>query len=377
MAEMDLKLRIVPDISLLKKAVKDLSKDATGGVEAGKKDEASKDSKKLLATVKSLFKVVGIVAIGALLISALLKPFEPIIKLLGVILSLLFLPLIPLLKPVLLILADMAKNIAESAGAFLSGDIGLGEFIAQVGSELITGFAAIVPVVLELFLQILNAFLEALPVLIPLLGEALEKVIAALVTFMPLFVDALIAFMEAVPVEKIIGALTTVILALIPFAGVLIEAFADFIAAIIPQIGKIVPSLVEAFVAIIEAMIPLIPQLMDSLIVVMDALLTAMFAAITGKIKNFFGFGGGGNETSVADAIIRPNGQIIRTDPADTLIATKDPGALGRSEGGFIFSPTINLNGAINSELDVRRMAEQIAQIGADALSRKTGSLRF
>ena len=40
-----------------------------------------------------------------------------------------------------------------------------------------------------------------------------------------------------------------------------------------------------------------------------------------------------GNSTSVGDAIIRPNGDVIETDPRDTLIATQNPGALGGGGG--------------------------------------------
>ena len=40
-----------------------------------------------------------------------------------------------------------------------------------------------------------------------------------------------------------------------------------------------------------------------------------------------------GKETSVGDAILRPNGEVIKTSPKDTLIATQSPGQLG--EGGL------------------------------------------
>lgn len=58
---------------------------------------------------------------------------------------------------------------------------------------------------------------------------------------------------------------------------------------------------------------------------------------IKDKILGVVG-GGGGTETKVGDAIIRPDGSVIRTDPRDFLIATKNPGNLG---GG---STTININ---------------------------------
>jgi hypothetical protein len=44
---------------------------------------------------------------------------------------------------------------------------------------------------------------------------------------------------------------------------------------------------------------------------------------------------------NVHDAIITPGGQVIQTDPADYLFATKTPGSLGGGSGGI----TINING--------------------------------
>ena len=36
-----------------------------------------------------------------------------------------------------------------------------------------------------------------------------------------------------------------------------------------------------------------------------------------------------GKKTDVQDAIIRPNGDVIRTDPKDTILATQTPNAVG------------------------------------------------
>jgi hypothetical protein len=46
--------------------------------------------------------------------------------------------------------------------------------------------------------------------------------------------------------------------------------------------------------------------------------------------------------THVQDAIITPGGQVIQTDVADYLFATKNPGALAGGGGGSI---TINIQG--------------------------------
>lgn len=55
---------------------------------------------------------------------------------------------------------------------------------------------------------------------------------------------------------------------------------------------------------------------------------------IANALKGLFRIGGG-KKKSVGDAIIKPDGTIIRTDPNDTLIATRTPGAIG---GGKVFN---------------------------------------
>jgi len=55
-------------------------------------------------------------------------------------------------------------------------------------------------------------------------------------------------------------------------------------------------------------------------------------------------FGGFGGTTSVDDAIIRPNGDVIKTNPRDTLIATQNPGSMG---GGKV----VNINAPQQDQL--------------------------
>ncbi len=69
------------------------------------------------------------------------------------------------------------------------------------------------------------------------------------------------------------------------------------------------------------------------------------FQVDVGRIKRFFGVG---------DAIIRPNGDVIKTDPRDTLIATKNPEGLG---GGGVVINIENVNG-----LDADAVAEALQE---------------
>lgn len=64
--------------------------------------------------------------------------------------------------------------------------------------------------------------------------------------------------------------------------------------------------------------------------------LKGLGAIIANALRNLIGFGRSQREQSVGDAIIKPDGTIIRTDPRDTLIATQTPGNIGG--GGNVFN---------------------------------------
>ena len=65
---------------------------------------------------------------------------------------------------------------------------------------------------------------------------------------------------------------------------------------------------------------------------------------------------GGGRGKSVGDAIIRPNGDVIETDPADYLIATKNPSSLGGST-------TININNpSVRQTSDIKLIANEVSR---------------
>lgn len=77
------------------------------------------------------------------------------------------------------------------------------------------------------------------------------------------------------------------------------------------------------------------------------------------KVTSFFSFGGGGGSSRVNDAMITPTGDLIRTNPSDYLIATKNPGSMGT--GGGSKQVTVNINGGMITE-DVARDIGRILQ---------------
>ncbi len=65
-----------------------------------------------------------------------------------------------------------------------------------------------------------------------------------------------------------------------------------------------------------------------------------------------------GRSFSVGDAIIRPNGDVIKTDPRDTLIATKNPGGMG---GGITLIVQGNLIG-LDAEDISRSLSDELGE---------------
>ena len=82
-------------------------------------------------------------------------------------------------------------------------------------------------------------------------------------------------------------------------------------------------------------------------------------------------------ETSVSDAVIKPDGSIIRTDPADYLFATKNPQNMRRGGGTVNFSPTINVNANVSNQMDIRMLAEQLVELSNQELTRRTNDFRL
>lgn len=85
---------------------------------------------------------------------------------------------------------------------------------------------------------------------------------------------------------------------------------------------------------------------------------------IMDKIKSIaskfsFGFGGGSkSDASVGDGVIQ-NGKIISTDPADTIMAFKDPSIFNKNKGNV----TINVNNpVVRNDTDIKKLTQSISK---------------
>jgi phage-related protein len=66
-------------------------------------------------------------------------------------------------------------------------------------------------------------------------------------------------------------------------------------------------------------------------------------------------------DTSVNDAIIKPNGDIIRTHPKDYIFATKTP---EKMMGGGQGNVTVNINNpSVRNDSDIKKIAEEVSKV--------------
>ncbi len=366
-------MRLVPDLGQFKKEldaiVKGSAKGAKPKEEDKKKDESKKESSKILSVLKKSLKALGVIALVSLLIGGLMKIFEPILKLIGVVMTLLFIPLIPIMKQVMVALGEFAKKSAKNVSALLEGDIDLSTFFENIFGDVGTLIEQITPIMTEFFEETFAALSQVVldnagkiaGFILKIAGQIALSIGKAAFGLGVLIGEKLVEWAEKFGslIGKFLGKIVVKI-------G---TAISDFIIKVGTSISNFILKIKGVFVNIVTKIRNVWSNFIDK---IRDAI-----AGIIDRIKNFFSLGRGRNETTVGDAIIRPNGQIIRTDPRDTLIATKNPEDLGGQGVFFTFAPVINLPGPINSSLDVRKVAEEIATIAMDELSRRTGGLRI
>jgi len=213
-------------------------------------------------------------------------------------------------------------------------------------------------------LQKIISFLEQHPTIAKVVAVVLALASAFALIVGPIlllvgFLPGIVAgFSMLIPV---IGAITAVSL---PWLGILLGIIAavtgiilviknwgkitDFINAKIKQAGDAIK---EKFNKIKDAVMSMVDALKNAIKVVIKFL--GFTSGIGLAVKAVRSLTGLGRTKKVGDAIIRPNGQIIETDPRDTLIATK---------GGF-GGIVININGGtFSSESFVEEIDKALSE---------------
>lgn len=357
----------------IKLSVDESSINKINSKETSTKETKSSASSEASGILKGLGKIA--VAIGGLL--ALYQGLEPILRpamqLIKVIMTLLFLPLIPILKPVLNWLGKMAKDLApimtniakKVEDAFNEG--GLGGAIAVLIEEMIDAILPMIPDLINTFIEVFEAILPYLPQIIQSIIDGLIQAMELLIPYLPQIVDILLdgffvlmnAILERTPeiiealfdgVVKIVEGLVEIIQELWTnhLKEFIIALLFGVLVAILVVVGGLTVGWAVALGALIVGLVLwLVTYLQEKIPEWIDKLkefgqwiwdeatkiLTSSLKVLSGigswiknKVMGFFSFGGGGK--SVDDAIISPSGDIITTDPADYIIATKNPAGL-------------------------------------------------
>ena len=312
----------------------------------------------LLQSVKSLFDPLS--AIASLLIIALFPIFKPF--------------LILFLKVGLLLFKFLNKMLGtDSPVSGLGGKTDEGDTVVGSLGKKIALWAGIVVGIIAAIVSVVGGLSVSLAVIIGLLTVLFWKTMIE-----GLIQTALVLWDFAVFVWDL----------LVKAGGWLSDKWKDFIAWLSPILKEVVDMIKEKWKDFLEILSKSWEKLKTLGTWIWDALVktfttafesvknlgtwiwdtlkttfTNAFEALKGigkwilrKIKSFLPFGGG-SDSAVNDAIITPNGDIIRTNPSDYLIATKNPGALMGGSGSS------NINVTVNGGMITEEVAKDIGKI--------------
>ena len=321
-------------------------------------------------------------AIGALL-GNLLSSVKLLLDPLTAVASLLVVALFPIFKPFLILFLKVGLLMFKWLNKILGtksdapGIIGTGkggeDIIGEQGKELALKFGIIIGILAGVVAAVAGApalFIAAIAIIFVFLGKKLIEFSillgAKLADFIIWFGDKLKSFVGwlgekwSLFVDWLSGTLNKII-------TLISEKWSDFLDLlsksweVLKDLGQWI---FDSIIKILEISWDVLKDLGTWIFDTLKEILTTAFDAvkdlggfIKSTVKSLLGFGGD-SSTSVNDAIITPNGDIIRTNPADYLIATKDPSALG---GGSRGASTINVT--INGGLITDEVARDIGKV--------------
>jgi len=173
---------------------------------------------------------------------------------------------------------------------------------------------SLLPVVGRLVDVFLDDVLPAIEPLIPLIGDALVGVLEELIPHLPDIIEGF---------TKIVKLGLKLFQVLSPLIGPILDitlALLDFIDLVLTPITPALKILVDLLRDVWKFLEPIaigLTKISGSLI---GSILGETSRIGSSALRDIFG---GLKETFVGDAIIRPNGEIIRTHPKDTLVATR------------------------------------------------------
>ena len=224
---------------------------------------------------------------------------------------------IPALLPLIAKFGDFAVMIMEKIGPYLP--------------KLMDMFGRLIEVFMKLF-EALSPLIGPLLEIVLVIGDALIPILDSLIPIIEMFANVLVPILQLLkPILQLMGLMI----------GVIMELASGALTKMLIPAFEILGKILTPVIGFIQAIVDVIQWLIEKV---------TTFFGILGKNKKFEASasvsmgdeGGGGGVIHVGDAIIRPNGQIIETDPRDTLIAMQNPGALGGGGGVTVYIENVN-----------------------------------
>ncbi len=375
----EIKVKVVADT---KELDKELKKPRTfsgllGFNGIGGKKKSDKGSEKSNDILGNIFKKLGVLAIVASLFSGLIRLMKPFVDLFSALSFLVWFPLWKALKPALVGLSKSVGNVAKEGGGITglvrggkrTVEEGLeGESIfKRIGVALIAGIVGMLAIAAIIIVgAITSPFIAAFGLII--------AAIAAITTVLILAWDPLVALFNV-----IVKAWKDFFKDMGTAWKITINFFKKMGNKISEVWGNFITNIKSGFSIAVQFFKDLPSKILDAMQSGFDIFVNGIkniINGITSALNSVLGFTGI-NIPQLA------NGGIV-TKPTLALIGERGPEAVvPLSKGGSSFGGggntihnTFQL-GPINNNMDVRVIAEKIAEINKDELAMSTASQRF
>ena len=369
------------------------SKSVKGVAEDVSKDKSSEGIAEgisgMTGSIKQMAGAVGVIAIGTAFVGKLLEAIQPIISVMGNIMKVILMPLglmlFTLLKPVMIwfiklmplwfaFVKDPGKGFAPLFNKILEG---IGQFIIFSVEQNIKHFVKQIQALLKLpkliwdFIQLLPKMIWDFMVKLPELIWNLTKGLASMIWD---FVKELLPEPIIKAVEFVSEKIVKVIDGLFDMKNKFISRLIDVKTYIIKMIGNLSSlrnKIVNKIVEMKDRLVSRLSNIWSSITSLPSQIwnkVRGLASLIASKIKSIIPKFPSLKNTFVNDAIITPRGEVIHTDPNDTLFAVKNAGAGG---GG-------GMGKTINVYITLDRREEDVAnQIKRELISELDRTGRF
>lgn len=324
--------------------------EGSGAGAKGKKDDSMDELNKNVKKLdKTMYGTLDWIEMLSSILGDVYKLLQPIFKLLSVMFMIIFLPLLPVIKDVASALAELIKGLSK----LFKGEISIWEFIVQhVGPALWDAIKGLFKLIDTLFFGMFSALAETIKVMwTDYIWPALKWIGEKFAELGEWLWEMILIGWEFM---KGIGMWL--------WENIIYPAW-NFLVNVGQWIWEQILKPAWEFLSEVGSWIwdqilkPAFEWLSDVGSKIWD-ILKGPFKWVADKIKSvtsWFSFGGGDSE-DVNDAVITPQGQVIKTAPQDYIFATKNP-----KMGGEV---NININNpVVRKDQDIKEIANEVSKV--------------